>query len=307
MSIHPKLDELVELRHSAQAMGMAARHRVHSHIAGLYASVFRGQGMDFDEVREYQEGDDIRNMDWRVTARTGSPHLKLFREERDRSVMLCVDVGPHMRFGTRGRFKSVQAARVAALLGWAASDHHDRVGAMLFGDENKGQLYYRPARSRRAMWQMLRALTEDKVAAQGTYGSNLLDALERVNRTAPTGTLVFVIADLHRCRDDLETALGRLRQRHEVVLVPIDDPADWHIPAMGMMKFVDADGHQITVDTDNDEGRRRYAQQWQNARRSLESRAFRLGVEMIPVRTDEDVHTALHQGLAKRTMRKAVR
>ena len=115
MSLHPQLDDLLELRHQARALGVAASHLVNSTFTGLYASVFRGTGLDFDEVREYREGDDIRNMDWLVTARTDVPHLKVFREERQRSVILCIDTGPHMSFGTRGTFKSIQAARTAAL------------------------------------------------------------------------------------------------------------------------------------------------------------------------------------------------
>ena len=121
MSLYPRLDDLLELRHQAHTLGLPSHHLVNSTFAGLYASVFRGAGVNFEEVREYREGDDIRYMDWKVTARTNEPHLKVFREERERSVVLCVDKGPHMAFGTRGTFKSVQAARAAALIGWAAS------------------------------------------------------------------------------------------------------------------------------------------------------------------------------------------
>ena len=152
MSLHPKLDDLLELRHQARALGVAANHLVNSTFSGLYASVFRGTGLDFDEVREYREGDDIRNMDWLVTARTNVPHLKVFREERQRNVFLCIDSGPHMSFGTRGTFKSIQAARTAALIGWAASKQHDRVGGVLFGNPATGIRYYRPTPGRRGLW-----------------------------------------------------------------------------------------------------------------------------------------------------------
>ena len=104
MSLRPQITDLLELRHQARTVGIASHHPVNSVLCGLYASVFRGQGMDFEEVREYQEGDEIRNMDWRVTARTGVPHLKVFREERERSVILCVDISERMAFGTRGTF-----------------------------------------------------------------------------------------------------------------------------------------------------------------------------------------------------------
>lgn len=304
MTVQVRLDELVELRHQARSLGLAAHHRVNSHLVGLYASVFRGQGMDFDEVREYREGDDIRNMDWRVTARTGKPHLKLFREERGRDVLLCVDVGSHMSFGTRGTFKQVAAARAAALIGWAASDRRDRVGAVLYGERH--QHLFRPSASRQAMWAMLRALSGDD-AHRTAMDGGLLTALERMNRGAPTGALLFVIGDFNRCRDALDAALGRLRQRHEVVLVPVDDPADWALPAMGDVAFVDESGRRVVVDTDDAGARRDYERLWLDRRKALEARAFKLGVEVIPVRTDQDVHVDLHRGLARRAMRRAVR
>ena len=129
MSLQPRLDDLLELRHQAHTLGLASHHLVNSSFSGLYASVFRGQGLNFEEVREYREGDDIRNMDWKVTARTGDPHLKVFREERERSVMLCVDKGPHMNFGTRKTFKSIQAARAAALTGTTVTSAPPRIAA----------------------------------------------------------------------------------------------------------------------------------------------------------------------------------
>jgi len=131
---------------------------VNSTFAGVYASVFRGQGLDFEEVAEYREGDDIRNMDWKVTARTNEPHLKLYREERERSVLLCVDQGPRMQFGTRGAFKAIQAARAAALIGWAANRLNDRVGGILYGGQTQ---HFRPTKDRRALWKLLKAMTDE--------------------------------------------------------------------------------------------------------------------------------------------------
>lgn len=164
MTVEVQLDELLELRHQAHALGLAAHHRVASVMSGLYASVFRGRGMEFEETRYYQEGDEIRHMDWRVTARTGVPHLKLFAEERERAAVLCIDASRHMQFGTRGTLKSVQAARAAALLGWAASLNQDRVGALIFGDVLSDVQFFRPTRGRRALWRMLSALVQHRGA-----------------------------------------------------------------------------------------------------------------------------------------------
>jgi len=299
MTLSPQLDDLLELRHRAHALGLASHHRVSSALAGLYLSVFRGQGMDFEETREYREGDEIRNMDWRVTARTGIPHLKVFREERERPVMLCVDVGPQMRFGTRGTFKSVQAARASALLGWSASGNQDRVGALLYGNPDGGIQYYRPSRARMSFWRMLRALTEEGGVVRED-GDPLVGALAKLHRVTPTGSLVFIIGDLNRDPAALHQGLGRLRQRSEVVLMPVDDPADREIPDIGRVVFQAADGSRIEVDTGNEGGRRQYRETWERNRRELEVLAARLGLPVIPLSTNDDIHHALITGLRRR-------
>jgi uncharacterized protein (DUF58 family) len=300
MSLHPRLDDLLELRHQAHTLGLASYHSVNSVLSGLFASVFRGSGLDFDEVREYRAGDDVRNTDWHVTARTGTPHLKVFREERERTVMLCVDHGRHMSFGTRGTFKSVQAARAAALLGWAADNHHDRVGGLLFGGSDNGGLqYFRPARGRRSLWRILNTLTQDMPEAQAD-GDYLLTVLQRIDRGSGTGSLVFVIADFNREVSMLERTLGSLQQGHDVVLFPVDDPADRELPAMGQVVFEDAFGDLFEVNTDDEKGRQAYRAAWEHRRSELQKLAKRLGITLIPLKTNEDVHRTITLGLRQR-------
>jgi uncharacterized protein (DUF58 family) len=299
MALCPHLDDLLELRHQAQTLGLASRHPVNSALSGLYLSVFRGQGMDFEEVREYREGDEIRYMDWRVTARTGIGYLKVFREERQRSVILSVDNGASMHFGTRGTFKSVQAARAAALLGWAASSNHDRVGGILFG-QAQGLQYFRPGRERRLLWRFLRELTQPCETLHPQPQQALPDALDKLWHGAPTGALIFVIADLNRDSSGLEQRLGRLRQRHEVVILPIDDPADHEIPDMGRVIFTAADGQRLELDSSSSEGRQAYRAHWETRRAHLSLMCKRLGIDLLPLRTDEDVHTSLSNGLRRR-------
>jgi len=305
MSLYPRLDELLELRHQAHTLGLPSRHLVNSSFAGLYASVFRGAGINFEEVREYAEGDDIRYMDWKVTARFNEPHLKVFREERERSVVLCVDKGPHMSFGTRGTFKSVQAARAAALIGWAASRLNDRVGGLVFGDPHVGLQHFRPARGRRALWQLLRALT-----VPGTEREASVDclgmALRRATSGIPTGSLVFIIADLNRDPMELEPILGTLIQRNAVALIPVDDPADWEIPAMGVTTFTGTDGTLIEIDTDDPRARQEYLDTWRERRATLRAMSYRLGVPLLPVRTDEEIHLSLIHHLEQRARARAV-
>jgi len=296
MILHPRIDDLLELRHQARTLGVAAHHLVNSTFTGLYASVFRGTGLDFEEVREYREGDDIRNMDWLVTARTDSPHLKVFREERQRNVILCVDTGPHMSFGTRGTFKSIQAARTAALIGWAATRQHDRVGGVLFGKPGSGIRYYRASPGRRGLWRLLRALTEP--AERGdTDERQLMDSLRRLDSGANTGSLIFVIAAINQVTTGLERTLGSLRQRNDVVLLPVDDPADRDLPSMGSVIFSNAAGELLEVDTDNAAGRQAFREDWEQRREELTQMSYRLGIGLIPISTDEDVHRALIEGL----------
>jgi uncharacterized protein (DUF58 family) len=296
MSLHPQLDDLLELRHQAHALGVAASHLVNSTFTGLYSSVFRGTGLDFDEVREYREGDDIRNMDWLVTARTNVPHLKVFREERQRSVILCVDSGPHMSFGTRGTFKSIQAARVAALIGWAASKQHDRVGGVLFGNPATGMRYFRATPGRRGLWRLLRALTTP-IEQGNTDEAQLMAALRHLDSAGHTGALIFVIAPVNQVTAGLERTLGSLKQRHDVFLLPVDDPADRELPSMGPVIFSNAAGELLEVDTDSEAGRAAFREDWEQRREELRQLSYRLGIGLVPVNTDEDVHTSLIRGL----------
>ena len=302
--MHPRLDELLELRHQAHTLGLASHHLVNTTFCGLYASVFRGQGLNFEEVREYREGDDIRNMDWKVTARTNEPHLKVYREERERNVVLCVDHGPHMFFGTRGTFKSVQAARAAALLGWAANSVNDRVGGMLFGDADSGLVHFQPTKDRRAVWRLLREMTNPVRRAQ--HGVDCIDrVLKRADRGTGTGSLIFVIGDFNRDLHGLDKTLGQVCQKHSVVLIPVDDPADREIPRLGRALFRDGEGRMVEIDTDDPEGQRAFTERWEARRANLMMLANRLGVAVIPVQTSVDVHHALMSGLALRARSRA--
>lgn len=300
MSLQPRLDDLLELRHQAHTLGLASHHLVNSSFSGLYSSVFRGQGLNFEEVREYHEGDDIRNMDWKVTARTGDPHLKVFREERERSVMLCVDKGAHMNFGTRKTFKSIQAARAAALVGWAANGLHDRVGGLLFGGDGRDNTYFRPTKDRRALWRLLKALTTEREMPADSPPELLSDILRQASRGIGTGGLVFVIADFNREHSGLAKGLVQLRQHHAVVLVPVDDPAEREMPDMGDVMFRGPDGELLTVNTSDEAGRQHYRDAWKKRRETLVQIANGSGCALIPIDTTEDVHSALMRGLERR-------
>jgi uncharacterized protein (DUF58 family) len=210
-----------------------------------------------------------------------------------------------MVFGTRGTFKTVQAARAAALIGWAASRLNDRVGGMAFGDPQVGLQHFRPARGRRALWQLLRTLTVTASEQEASIDC-LAGALQRATRGVPTGSLVFVIADLNREVRDLERVLGNLVQRNSVVLLPVDDPADWEIPPMGPMTFTGSDGTLIEIDTDDIGAQREYRTAWHRRRETLKAIAHRLNIVLMPIRTDEEIHLSLIHSLEQRARSRAV-
>jgi len=287
------LDELLELRHQVHALGMASHHLINTNFTGLYASVFKGQGLNFEEVREYQAGDDIRNMDWKVTARTGKAHLKVFKEERERHVILCVDQGAHMHFATRGVFKSVQAAKVAALLGWAALNQHDRVGGIVFAKKAE---FFRPSVGRRSLWQLLKYLTEQQRHEQADE-QDLINVLTKLNQGVNTGSVIFIISDFNRSIQHLKKHLIQLHQKHTIVLCCIDDAADITLPDMGTLLFHDTANNVIKVNTTDEKGREAYHTQWLKCRQRLKKDCIQLNVGLIEVNTDDEIHKALFKGI----------
>ena len=293
----PDLDELIQLRHQARGLSNStAQQRVATPLSGLYASVFRGQGMDFDEVREYREGDEIRQIDWRVTARTGKPYLKVYREERERQVMLCVDASAPMHFGTQKNFKIVQAAKLAALLGWSAQGHGDRVGGVVCGQQHL-QLF-RPSPSAKSFLQLLRCLQTPPINAS-QY--NLPYALRALSQNSATGALVFVISDFHHTdQAQLKTTLSQLRQQHEVVLIQLTDQRDHTLPAMGKVSFHTASGEKITIDTDDVTGQQHYQQHWETQQQQLQQLASDFFMDLLNVTTNDDAYQCLLSGLRQR-------
>jgi uncharacterized protein (DUF58 family) len=230
---HPAIrvdaDELIALRGQAERLKLLRERGARSALAGAHRSRFRGRGMDYRESRHYQAGDDIRNMDWRITARAGDPHIKVFDEERERPVVLLADFGPSMFFASRGVFKSVQAARLAALIGWSAIGRGDRVGALLF---NGGHTELSPRGGRRGQMRLIRALVDagdprrllhavgaDADPAEGGLG----DALLRLRRVARPGSLVILLSDFYRMDADSERHLTQLARHNELLAVQLVD------------------------------------------------------------------------------------
>ena len=294
--LYPDFDELVGLQSKAVQGKLPSRQKVKSSISGDYLSPFRGQGMEFDEVRKYVIGDDIRKIDWRITARVGTPHIKLFKEDRQLNVLLCVDMNHTMRFGTRGTFKSVQAARCAAILGWCANSNSDAVGAYLFGDIPQREVYFQPKRSRHSLWNMLKVLsskdhiTNDRIV-------ELSESVEFLHKVSHPGSLVFIISDFMNIDSKFQEQLGYLARNCQVILISVNDLADMKIPPAGNILFAANDKQKLHISTDNINGREKYNQQWKENRANLEQIISSVGVHSIVTQTDSDVFYDLFLGL----------
>lgn len=294
----PQFDELLALRHQAGDLGTLTTRRVQTPLSGLYASVFRGQGMDFDEVREYQAGDEIRNIDWRVTARMNKPYLKVYREERERNVILCIDSNSYMQFGTRNTFKAVHAAKVAALLGWSAQTHADRVGGVVFGQEKL--YFFPPSRSYKTFSQLLRHLTQP-VAEHLAQPSDLTQAIHVINRKVSSGALIFLILDVNQhTLQSLKQVFSQLHQRHEWVLIGIDDPVDHTLPMVGLIQLIAADGSELLVNTDDSKIRLHYQQLWLQHRENVQLLAKQWASDFFSISTQDDVYQSLVSNLQQR-------
>ena len=290
------LAELIALRQEASRLDIAPRGKILSTGSGGHVSRFRGRGVEFDESRIYQPGDDPRNMDWRVTARTGKPHLKLFREERERPVWLLVDVGASMRFGTRVAFKSVIAARAAALLAWAAADRGDRVGGMVF-DESR-HFERRPVARTRGLLPLLDALARDPIPGEdGGYPSLAAAAQHMVNLVRP-GSLMFLLSDFSGLNASDGAWLARLACGNEIVLVHVFDALEATPPPAGRYPVVD-DGGRAVLDTSDAALRAGWQRRFTQHVALLEDLGQRYGTHLVHLRVDWPVGESLEQGLRR--------
>ena len=290
------LKELIALRGQAVRLDLAPRGRVLATRTGGHLSRFRGRGMEFDESRVYQPGDDPRNMDWRVTARAGTPHVKLFREERERPVWLLVDQGPTMRFGTRVAYKSVIAARAASLLGWAAVDRADRVGGLVF-DECR-HLERRPAARAAGLLPLLERLTEPPTTDARGYGS-VADAAGHLLRLVRPGSLVAVISDFAGVRADAGRWLAELAAGAELLLLMIHDPLEALAPPPGRYPVTDGTRRGV-LDLTGARNRADYEQHFAVRAQTLELLARRHRAHLLHLVTDAPVGPALARGLLAR-------
>ena len=219
------------------------KHLVNASMAGEYESVFRGRGMEFEEVREYQPGDEIRSIDWNVTARMGTPFVKKYKEERELTVMLVVDVSFSGRFGTVNCFKNELAAELAAILAYLAIRNNDKVGLLLFTD--RVEKFLPPKKGRSYVWRVIKEVLS---YAPENKGTNIGVALDFLNRVLDRKAICFLISDF--LTSGYEKSLRLTNKKHDLIAVTISDPKEVELPEIGLMEIEDAEtGKRILIDT----------------------------------------------------------
>jgi len=290
--------DLVSLSREAKSIKLKPT-RVLSRMAGNYLSTFKGRGMEFDESRPYQAGDDIRNIDWRVTARSGRTHTKQFREERERAVFVWVDLRSSMFFATQGVFKAVQAARVASLLAWSAMHHGDRLGGLFFSQQQHQEL--RPQRGKKAVMQFIRQLATHS-AWQPDYEDNLrlassaTDSIGRLRHVARPGSLVFMISDFHHLDSRFEDHLARLARHSDLIMFSLYDALEQDLPAAGKYRVHNGQD-TICINTADPAQRKQHQSRFEEHQQQLQRLSRLNRIHLITCRTDEDAVERLRSGL----------
>jgi len=290
--LYPDFNDLISYRGRKLGKVQLARRKAGLRAPGNQHSFFRGQGLDFDAVREYVPGDDIRNIDWRVTARTGSAHLKLFKEEKERHTIICVDMNSGMRFGTRNTFKSIQAARCASLLGWRALAHQDRLSACLFGDMPGGLQCFASKNTRHALGMMLRTLTEPP---KEQHTVPIETALQHIARVMHPGSFIYLISDFMDLPPDFskKSGLSHLSKSCEIAFITVNDRSDETLPPARVIGFCGQNAEKVYINTDNDSGRKSYAAQWEDSRRALNVISKSFKIPLISLSTESNIYPDL--------------
>ncbi len=289
-----------ELVRKIKRIEIKTRHLVEDTFAGEYHSLFKGRGMAFDEVRPYQIGDEVRTIDWNVTARTGSVHVKRFVEERELTVMLVVDASASFDFGSVGRWKRDLAAELSAVLAFAATTNDDRVGLLIFSDQI--ELIVPPRKGRRHVLRLVRELLAFQPSGRGT---DIAEALDTVNRILNRRGIVFLVSDFAADPAAFHDALRRTARRHDLVGVELHDPLESDIPDVGLISLEDAEtGERLWVDTSDATWRAAFEARRDTRADGLRAAMRDAGVDRIRVSGGEDYADALASFFRRRTRRR---
>ena len=262
---YTNIKELIRLRHASRELELPTSNRALNPMSGLLTSRFRGRGIDFAEVRTYQPGDDIRTIDWRVTARTQTPHTKLFQEEKERPVLILVDQSHSMFFGSRIVFKSVVAAEAAAAIAWTALDRGDRVGGIVFAESRHREV--RPRRNKNSVLRLLNEINDFNQQLGKDHTSNdskyLTEALTNVRRVAKHGSAIFLISDFANFDEGARLHFGQLARHNDIVGIHISDHLERELPRPDYYTITDGQS-RARINTASKKHRTAYHQAYDN-------------------------------------------
>ena len=264
-------------------------------FAGQYHSAFKGRGMAFAEVREYQFGDDVRDIDWNVTARFRKPYVKVFEEERELTVMLLVDVSGSLDFGTHSRMKSEMATEIAATIAYSAIQNNDKIGVVFFSD--RIEKYIPPKKGRKHILYIIREMLDFKPESRKT---DIGGAMEFFTRVMKRRTTAFVLSDFYD-RHDFFKQMQIANNKHDVMAIQVYDKWAKALPDVGLVKVVDAEsGHEMYVDTSSKKVRAAHARYWIERQQMLKDTLSRANVDWVSVATDDDYVKAMMHLFASR-------
>ncbi len=320
-----------EIMKKVRELEIVTGRTVNEVFAGEYSSAFKGRGMEFAEVRLYQPGDDVRSIDWNVTARTGVPHVKRFQEERELTVMLAVDLSSSGRFGSTQRLKNELAAELCAVLAFAATRNNDKVGLLIFSD--RVEVFVPPRKGTNHVLRIIRDVlsfgsdgvngapaARSRTTPTPRRGTSLTAALSHLILVLKRSAVVFLVSDflsdelafagggdtpsLSR-RKNFESALRTASRRHDLVAVRVSDPRERVLPRAGLIEMEDAEtGERFTIDTSSAAVRREYEINAQRRAESISKELARLGIDLVPVVTGEPYIRALVQLFKTRERRR---
>jgi uncharacterized protein (DUF58 family) len=297
--VYADLDELVRLQFRASGFSFLPRQPVHSILSGRHASKLRGRGLNFEELRNYLPGDDTRNIDWRVTARTKEPYVRVYTEEKDRTVWLLVDQRLSMFFGSRERMKSVVAAEVAAISAWRVLSAGDRVGALVFNDSEVA--VFPPHRSRGRVMQILKRVVEKNHALSTNAdlkpnAGKLNEVLKQASLLARHDCLICLITDADGIDSETRKHVTRISEHNDVLTAFIYDPLEKELPAVGRLRFAGAEG-QLEVDTSSGKLRTAFQSDFEQKLERIESVSRRFSIPVLPLQTTRPVPDQIRDAL----------
>lgn len=291
---------LIQLRMQANS-SMLNSSIIHAKQGGAYLSSFKGRGMEFDESRIYQAGDDIRNMDWRVTARTGSAHTKVFREERERPVLLWLDLNPSMMFATRNRFKAVIAAELASMIAWSAAKNNDRLGGLIFSSDEHIEL--KPRRGKTAVLDFIGRCTKHKAWSNTRPVTpserNMVSAVSRLRKVTHPGSLVFMTSDFRGLDDKSYSHIANIARHNDIVMIKLYDPIEAELPSSGDYKLTDGI-NELQIHTANKKIRKEYQQRFTDSDEQLRTFCRQHRIHLIQISTADNHLEKLNAGLGVR-------